>query len=79
MLAMRMGMYLCHTSLSLPLQSIGRMYRRDPRSVAHACARIEDKRDERMFDWLLSTLEEVIRVQLLCLGAGERGAPLRSR
>lgn len=66
--AQQVGMYLAHTSLQLSLLTIGRIYRRDPRTVAYACHRIEDRRDIRGFDWLLGLIEEICRVERMRQG-----------
>ncbi len=60
-LARHTAMYLAHTSLGLSLSSVGRQFGRDRTTVAHAIARIEDRRDEpafdRLIDWLAAALE----------------------
>lgn len=59
-LARQTGMYLAHISLGLSLSQVGNMFGRDRTTVAHACARIEDARNDRRLDRLLDCLEAAV-------------------
>lgn len=56
-LARQAAMYLAHVVFSLSLREVGLCFGRDPRTVAHACRRIEDRRDQPAFDALMARLE----------------------
>lgn len=53
-------MYLLHVVGGLSLTNIGRLYGLDRRTVAQACATVEDARDEPRLDRVLSLLEEAM-------------------
>ena len=59
-LARQIAMYLAHTIFSLLLTEIGLHFHRDRTTVSHACAMVEDKRDEFEFDVLLCQLESLL-------------------
>lgn len=59
-LARQIAMYLAHTTFSLLLTEIGLHFQRDRTTVSHACAMVEDKRDELEFDVLLTQLESLL-------------------
>jgi len=44
-LARRIAIYLAHVGLGLTLVEVARLFARDPRTVARACAHVEDRRD----------------------------------
>ncbi len=50
-------MYLLHVVFSLNPQVIGRLFGKDRSTVAHACQRVEDRRDDAAFDAFLHDLE----------------------
>jgi chromosomal replication initiation ATPase DnaA len=56
-LARQVAMYLAHVVLGLNYSAIGRAFGRDRTTVAHACQRVEDHRDDPNTDSLLSMLE----------------------
>ena len=60
-LARQTGMYLAHVGFSLSLTEVGFLFERDRTTVAHACALIEDRRDDRDFDRALELLERAVR------------------
>jgi len=62
--ARQIAMYLAHTTGGLSLSSVGRLFRRDRTTVSHACALVEDARDELNFDRTLSHLESTISCQM---------------
>jgi chromosomal replication initiation ATPase DnaA len=54
-------MYLGHVACGLSLTAVGRVFDRDRSTVAHACKRIEDKREERDFDAAIQMMESSVR------------------
>ncbi|MCF6199538.1 MAG: hypothetical protein L3J67_09105 [Hyphomicrobiaceae bacterium] len=62
--ARQIAMYLAHTTGGLSLSSVGRLFGRDRTTVSHACALVEDARDEPIFDRTLSHLESTISCQM---------------
>lgn len=56
-LARQTAMYLAHTVFAMSLGQVGRIYGRDRTTVAHACRRIEDARENQGFDERLRRLE----------------------
>ncbi|MEC9368560.1 MAG: helix-turn-helix domain-containing protein [Pseudomonadota bacterium] len=55
--ARQVAMYLAHVGLGLTLTEVGAGFRRDRTTVAHACAVVEDCRDDPEFDRLMGRLE----------------------
>lgn len=60
-LARQTAMYLAHVGCSLSLTQVGALFDRDRTTVAHACALVEDRRDNADFDLALELLERAIR------------------
>ena len=60
-LARQTAMYLAHVGCSLSLTEVGTLFERDRTTVAHACALIEDRRDNPDFDRALELLERAVR------------------
>ena len=60
-LARQVAMYLAHVAYGLSLTEVGRLFAPDRTTVAHACALIEDRRDDLAFDRALELLELVVR------------------
>lgn len=58
-LARQTAMYLAHVACGLKLTDVGRLFQRDRTTVSHACAVIEDRRDDPRFDRALELLELV--------------------
>ncbi len=56
-LARHICMYLLHVVFSLSPTVIGCLFRKDRTTVAHACRRIEERRDKAAFDAFLHALE----------------------
>lgn len=67
-LARQVGMYIAHVGLGCTFTEVGRVFGRDRTTVAHACALIEDRRDEPSFDLALQCLEGVVRHQMAARG-----------
>ena len=59
-LARQAAMYLSHVGLGLTMAEVGMLFERDRTTVGHACAIIEDRRDDRNFDLALELLERAI-------------------
>lgn len=74
-LARQVSMYLLNCAFQISHTQIGRIYGRDRTTVRHACAVIEDRRDEPMFDRTLSNLEEIVRRLASVTGVSRRGEP----
>ncbi|WP_246548110.1 helix-turn-helix domain-containing protein [Ancylobacter oerskovii] len=59
--ARALAMYLAHVGLGEPIGRVARDFRRHRSTVAHACRRIEDDRDERGCDDRIAALEQQLR------------------
>lgn len=59
-LARQAAMYLSHLCCGLNLTDVGRAFGRDRTTVAHACQRVEDRRDDPATDLALDYLEAAI-------------------
>ena len=69
--ARQTAMYLAHVHFGLTLSQVGRNFGRDRTTVAHACARIEDSRDDPKVESVLACLEAALdrwRQTFLALG-----------
>mgnify|MGYP000936761334 CR=1 FL=1 len=62
--ARQLAMYLSHVVLGCSLLEIGEAFGRDRTTVSHACAVIEDMRDDPRFDDEVSGLERQIEAGL---------------
>ncbi|MCR9194680.1 MAG: chromosomal replication initiator DnaA [Hyphomonas sp.] len=56
--ARQVAMYLTHVGLEMSLSRVANAFERDRSTVAHACHKIEEMRDEAEFDAWLETLEK---------------------
>lgn len=63
-LARQTAMYIAHVVCGLSMTEVGRIFERDRTTVAHACALIEDRRDELAFDQLLEMLERIAHEEI---------------
>ena len=61
--ARQLAMYLSHVILGRSLTEIGSAFGRDRTTVSHACALIEDMRDDPTFDEEVSALERHLETQ----------------
>ena len=61
----QIAMYVCHVTLQMRMSTIGEGFGRDRSTVAHACAVVEDRRDDRDFDEFVGAME---RIALLAFG-----------
>jgi hypothetical protein len=71
--ARQVAMYLAHVSCGLTLTEVGQFFGRDRTTVAHACAVIEDRRDEAAFDHALELVESVLRFLRRCSSPDRAG------
>lgn len=70
-LARQVAMYLAHVTCGLTFTQIGEMFGRDRTTVAHACAVVEDRRDDLQFDRVLQMMENAV-LNMLCFPLRER-------
>ena len=68
--ARQMMMYLAHVKLGLSLTRVGELFGRDRTTVAHACARVEDSRDDPNRDRVVACLEAALDAWQQVFGAG---------
>lgn len=61
--ARQLAMYLSHVILGRSLTEIGMAFGRDRTTVSHACALIEDMRDDPAFDEEVSSIERRLEAQ----------------
>ena len=59
-LARQMAMYLSHVAFGLSLTRVGTCFGRDRTTVRHACALIEDRRDDLRLECGLDALEAAL-------------------
>lgn len=55
--ARQLAMYLTHVGFGLTLTEVGACFERDRTTVRHACALVEDRRDQPVFDLAVTALE----------------------
>jgi chromosomal replication initiation ATPase DnaA len=60
--ARQVAMYLAHVTCHRSYTEVGRMAKRDRTTVAHACAVVEDGRDDPAFDQTLEHLERSVLI-----------------
>lgn len=60
-LAHHIQIYLVHVGFGLDLTILGRAAGRDRATLRHACAAVEDRRDDPRFDAVLGALEAGLR------------------
>ncbi|WP_159730015.1 helix-turn-helix domain-containing protein [Methylosinus sp. Ce-a6] len=61
--ARHLALYLDHVAFGASLSACARAFARDRASVRHACARIEDRRDDEDFDRAVAALEQALGAQ----------------
>jgi chromosomal replication initiation ATPase DnaA len=59
--ARQVAMYLAHVAFGLTLTTVGRAFGRDRTTVSHACALVEDARDDPEIDRTLELLEAIVK------------------
>lgn len=62
--ARQVAMYLSHVTFGLSMHDVGLMFERDRTTVAHACAVIEDRRDEAEFDLTMDLLASALQLAI---------------
>jgi hypothetical protein len=60
--ARQAAMYLAHVGFGLSLKEVARVFARDRKTVVHACALVEDRRDAAPFDRALDLLEAALHL-----------------
>ena len=75
--ARQMAMYLAHVAFGLSFTRIGICFGRDRTTVRHACALIEDRRDDPALEFALAALEAGLLALTGSLAAATR-AEVRS-
>ncbi len=58
--ARQVAMYLCRVTLAWTYQQIGDAFGRDRTTATYACHKVEDLRDDVMYDRLISDLERTV-------------------
>ena len=61
-LARQVAIYVAHVGLAETLTAAGRRFGRDRSTAAHACRRVEDRRDDPGFDGLVAAIEAAVAV-----------------
>lgn len=56
----QIAMYVCHVALQLTMTDIAQGFGRDRTTVGYACAKVEDRRDDRAFDDFVGAVERVV-------------------
>lgn len=59
-LARQIAMYLIHVDLGATLTETAHTFARERSTAAHACSKIESRRDDRSFDLQIRCLEEAV-------------------
>lgn len=67
-LARQTAMYLTHVAFGLSLTRVGICFGRDRTTVRHACALIEDRRDDPGLEFGLTALETALLATMAKLG-----------
>lgn len=65
----QIAMYLTHVVLSVPYRTIASAFGRDRTTVKHACAVVEDRRDDTGYDRFVERCERCIQAVFAPLGA----------
>ncbi|MBB3769774.1 hypothetical protein FHS55_000360 [Angulomicrobium tetraedrale] len=55
-----LAMYLAHVALGLSLRRVAMGFARHPSTVAHACQRVEERREQAVWDQRIAHLEDII-------------------
>lgn len=61
--ARQLAVYLHHVALGASLSACARLFARDRATIRHACARIEDLRDDARFDEAAARLGRAVAAQ----------------
>ncbi len=68
----QIAMYVCHVVLQLTMTDIAAAFGMDRTTVGHACARVEDRRDDSAYDALIASIERVVDAVFGRAGTAER-------
>jgi chromosomal replication initiation ATPase DnaA len=60
-LARQVAMYVAHVGYGLSLTEVGEVFERDRTTVSHACAVVEQRREEKTFDEAIVLIENITR------------------
>jgi hypothetical protein len=60
--ARQLAMYLCHTAFEMSITRASIAFGRDRSTIAHACHRIEDLRDDPLKDRWIEAMESLLRM-----------------
>lgn len=74
-LARQVAIYLGHVGCGFTYARIGRLYGRDRTTAAHACAVVEDRRDDAAFDRVLALLELCVKAEYARIEPASRPSP----
>ena len=69
--ARQVAIYVARTRLGLSFTAAGRLFGRDRTTAAHACRRVEERRDERWADELVERVDDLVGCLALCIAAAE--------
>lgn len=67
----QIAIYLCHVVLSVPYGTIALAFGRDRSTVAHSCAVVEDRRDDKTYDGFVERCERCVNAVFQPLGAAD--------
>lgn len=57
--ARQIAMYVCHVALRIPQADVAHGFGRDRTTVRHACAAVEDRRDDVIYDDFVAAVERL--------------------
>lgn len=60
----QIGMYVAHVVMQVPMADVGRAFGRDRSTVTYACHLVEDLREDRDFEDVISAVERVLKAVL---------------
>jgi hypothetical protein len=55
----QISMYVCHVALRIPQSDVAYAFGRDRTTIRHACASVEDRRDNAAYDQFVSCVERL--------------------
>lgn len=59
-LARQIAMYLLHCTCGMTLTETATIFRRDRTTAAYGCKRVEDMREDPLFDWRVDHIERAV-------------------
>ena len=63
--ARQLALYIAHVEMRIPMQQVGEAFGRDRSTVAHACRRLEDMRDDGALDGNIGRIASAVKGALL--------------